>query len=149
MELEESKELISSQHGSYEEIPFCLNDTRPDKEDIEGSNRSGPVVGSYFLDVPNVYEINFEKFHNPETKTGIKTVRKCDSPQRRHSFNVASVQKYRKHSSEDTQNLTPIARIGALSFNFLHTSMSNIHRYSSPKSLKSFFTHNYRGVRRK
>ena len=149
MEVGEYKEFLSIQHGygSYEEIPLCLNDTRPEKTETEGSNRSDPVVGSYLLDVPNLFGIDFEKLHNSETKSGIKTVRKCDSPQRRHSFNVASVQKYRKHSIEDANKLTPIARIGALSSNFLHASMSNIHQFSSPKSIKSFFTQNHRGVR--
>ena len=47
----------------------------------------------------------------------------------------------------DANKLTPIARIGALSSNFLHASMSNIHQFSSPKSIKSFFTQNHRGVR--
>lgn len=151
MEPDESKEFISTQHGygSYEEIPLCLNDNKPDKENVDGSNHSDPVVGSYFLDVPNVFGINFDQLYKTDIKTGIKTARKCDSPQRRHSFNVASVQKYRKHSIDDTQKLTPIARIGALSSNFLHASMSNLHQLSSPKSLISFFTHNGREVRAK
>ena len=62
MEVGEYKEFLSIQHGSvsYEEIPLCLNVTRPERTEMEGSNRSVPVVGSYLLDVPNVFGLDFE-----------------------------------------------------------------------------------------
>ena len=135
--------------SSSEHIPLhqSSNLREESEENNENGNHSASVIGSYFLQVPNLFGISAASFsrtdtNNEHTLPILFETRKrsssChnvqtsgdSSPTRKFSLNSVNANK---------GNLTSISRIGALSSNFLNASISNIHRYSSTRTLRSFF----------
>ena len=119
------------------------------KENKECIDNSESLLGSYYLQVPNTPGI--AGFAGSGTNIENKSLPK-EKRKRSNSFqhvpNSGSSTPTRKFSLTSVGgSKSNLSRIKGLSSNFLSASFSNIHRSSSAKSLLSFFTHNFRGVR--
>ena len=158
MEDEEFSNLLtpSVDHTSSEQIHSQQTSFRENEENLENDDNSPSVIGNYFLQVPNLLGISVSTCNNSDTNAENKSIL---GKIRKRSHSVHNVQSSgdstptRKLSfggfDANKRNLAPISRIGAVSSNFLNASISNIHRCSSARTLRSLFTHNYRGVRSK